>query len=398
MQRLLVVFALSLSSVITYANTYYKCGSSVKYHLNLDCEGLKNCTSGIVELQGSQASRLELCRWCQESSDDDITSVRHTYESNNSHPRTKSSQSKSPHFYWLRYLLLGIAAGLFKVGKRWEVVGAVIGVAIFAYWMNQYFGARTFKLSYCVTQSTLFALGFGLSQTLITQIYKNRKSDSLISAMMDALKNSEAELLESKKKNDTLEQQITKLNLTKLQTEEALKRSHQIIAQLKTINPDTNSSKIVPVKNEKHRDYLIDALRNAEKRIVITSGWIRNSVITNEFKSLFKACLDRNVKVFIYYGYVYGNKHEKSDKEALEFLEHMSEQYSNFVFRNHLTNDQSGISGNHSKILILDKRFVVLGSFNWLSNSGRYRKNLEMSLATNDSRTILEVISKLRSN
>ena len=75
----------------------------------------------------------------------------------------------------------------------------------------------------------------------------------------------------------------------------------------------------------------------------------------------------------------------------------MNAQYTNFIFRNHLTINVDGITGNHSKILIQDTRFIVLGSFNWLSNSGKLKNNLEMSMATNDSKTIIEVLSKLGS-
>ncbi len=398
MQRFLLVFALLSLSVTIYADTYYRCGKSDKYHIFQDCDGLKKCKSEIKELNETQAFKLKICRYCESGFDDLEFSVGPASSFYPDRQGTWSHKSKSPHFYWLRYLLLGIVSGLFKLGKRWEVIGAAIGLGIFSYWMIQYFDARTFKLSYCITQSSLFALGFALSQTLITQIYKNRESDSLISAMMNALSTSEAELHESKKTNETLEQQIRKLNLTQKQTEDALRQSQQIIAELKRINPQTNSAKIVPVKNEKHRKYLIDALKTAKNRIVITSGWIRNSAITDEFKTLFKACLDRNVEVFIYYGFVYCNRHNDSDKEALDFFEQMNAQYTNFVFRNHLANNYNGITGNHSKILIQDKRFIVLGSFNWLSNSGKLKKNLEMSMATNDSRTIQEVIIKLESN
>ena len=76
----------------------------------------------------------------------------------------------------------------------------------------------------------------------------------------------------------------------------------------------------------------------------------------------------------------------------------MNAQYTNFIFRNHLENNTDGITGNHSKILVQDRRFMVLGSFNWLSNSGKLNKNLEMSMATNDVKTIQEVISRLRSS
>ena len=266
MQRFLLVFALLSLSVTIYADTYYRCGKSDKYHIFQDCDGLKKCKSEIKELNETQAFKLKICRYCESSFEDLEFSVGPASSFYPDRQGTWSHKSKSPHFYWLRYLLLGIVSGLFKLGKRWEVIGAAIGLGIFSYWMIQYFDARTFKLSYCITQSSLFALGFALSQTLITQIYKNRESDSLISAMMNALSTSEAELHESKKTNETLEQQIRKLNLTQKQTEDALRQSQQIIAELKRINPQTNSAKIVPVKNEKHRKYLIDALKTAKNR------------------------------------------------------------------------------------------------------------------------------------
>ena len=394
MHKLLVVFTLLMTVATANAQPYYQCGESDKYHLSRDCKGLSNCRSGILELDSVKAFKLKLCFYC-----DDLQLRNDTATSSFSKQRSISyTKSKSPHFYWLRYLLLGIFAGLFKVGKRWETIGAAIGLGVFLYWMNLYFHASTFKLNYSVIQSILFILGFGLSQTLISQIYKNHKADSFISAMMNVLSKSESELYESKKKNDTLEQQIRKLNLTQKQTEDALLQAQQIITQLKSLNPNTNSSKMVLVQNEKHRKLLIDALRKAQDRIVITSGWIRSSVINNEFKVLFKNCLDRNVDVFIYYGFRYGNKPNDSDKEALDFLEQMNAQYTNFIFRNHLENNTDGITGNHSKILVQDRRFMVLGSFNWLSNSGKLNKNLEMSMATNDVKTIHEVISRLRSS
>ena len=393
MQKFLIVLTLLLVGTVITAQPYYRCRTSPKYHLYKDCDRLDGCSVTPTTLKSWEVKSrgLEICKRCNVNLG--VRKDKILVDENTTYPTKRNSKE----YYWLNYLLLGILTGLFKVGRRWEAIGAAIGLGVFLFFMNRYFHSHTFKLSYGITQTSLYFFGFALSQTLITQIYKNRKSDSLISSMMNALSKSEEELHAFKKKNDNLEQQIRNLNLTQKQTEEALRQSQQIIAQLKELNPETGSAKIVPVENEKHRRYLIDALKKADNRIVITSGWIRNSVITNEFKSLFKACLDRKVDVFIYYGFVYGNRHNDSDREALDYFERMNTQYTNFIFRNHLTNDQSGITGNHSKILIQDDRFVVLGSFNWLSNSGKLKKNLEMSMATNDSKTIREVLSKLRS-
>ena len=406
MQKIFIVVAFLFLANDSAAQPYYRCNVSGKYHIYDYCGGLQKCTRHIHKLNGNEvkALNLDLCWTCNKiynRAPQGKTPVHLlTDKEHESLPKEKSSSNaksrNSKEYYWLRYLLLGIVTGLFKVGKRWEAIGALFGLGVFIYWMNNYFNAATYKLSYSLIQSSLFTLGFGLSQMLITHIYKNRRADSFIASILEALSKNETELRESKKQNESLEQQIIKLNLTQNQQKEALKEYQRINAELRSINPQSDSKKQQIITNENHITYLHGALKEAKSRVIISSGWIKNSVVNDDFKRLFLNCLKRNVDVFVYYGYQFNNEHNNSDKKAIDFFHQTKARYTNFIFESNPGRNAFESNGNHSKILILDERFVVIGSFNWLSNSGK-KKNLEMSLVTNDTKTIRQVISELSS-
>ena len=403
-QFILIILSFLTLTITAQDKSYFRCGNSNKYHVYNYCEGLRSCRREVTTIDNDEACDLVICKFCEKQlvvrpngrvKAECLTRLERTSKIKADRFIQSQNQRKTPHFYWLRYLVLGLIAGLFKVGKRIETIGAVIGVIIFMYWIISYVFSNTFKLNYTIIQSCLCAFGFGISQVMISQLYKNKRINSLLSSLMTALSKSEVDLRDSEKKNDRLINQISKLNLTQKHTEEALRRSQEIIIQFREINPQQGSAKIEPVVNAEHINYLRGALEKATTRIVITTGWIRNSVVNDGFKQLFINCLDRNVEVFIYYGFRFGNQHKDSDQEAVDFFNQMNASYTNFIFRNRPENYDSTIEGNHSKILIQDERFVVLGSFNWLSNSGKLNKNLEMSIATNDTRTIRQVISKI---
>ena len=81
-----------------------------------------------------------------------------------------------------------------------------------------------------------------------------------------------------------------------------------------------------------------------------------------------KKCLERDVDIIIAWGYQKSgsvgsenkNKAEKSIKDLQEWtsLNKTKGVLEAFYFP------------NHSKILICDTKYAVMGSFNWLSNSG----------------------------
>jgi len=146
---------------------------------------------------------------------------------------------------------------------------------------------------------------------------------------------------------------------------------------LDKIDNQNFSSKINDISNKQikvlstpkeHRKFLLKTLNQANKTIIIFSGWLTDYSVNDEFRTKVKSCLNRGVDIIIAWGYkksgsissAQKNAWEKSIKELQEWtsLNKTKGTLETFYFT------------NHSKILICDTQYAVMGSFNWLSNSG----------------------------
>jgi hypothetical protein len=108
-----------------------------------------------------------------------------------------------------------------------------------------------------------------------------------------------------------------------------------------------------------HRPFLDQAIAEAESRLLITSPWVRNSVVRHDLmKSLYTAA-NRGVKIHI--GYGISPDAEDCDAWAIEQLEKLASNYNNVVV--------ACLGSTHAKILIWDDNSIS-GSFNWLSFRG----------------------------
>lgn len=134
------------------------------------------------------------------------------------------------------------------------------------------------------------------------------------------------------------------------------------------INNISNKQIEVLSTPKEHRKFLLKTLNKANKTIVIFSGWLTDYSVNNEFRTKIKSCLDRGVDIIIAWGYKktgsisseQKNEGEKSIRDLQEWtsLNKTKGTLETFYFP------------NHSKILICDTQYAVMGSFNWLSNSG----------------------------
>jgi phosphatidylserine/phosphatidylglycerophosphate/cardiolipin synthase-like enzyme len=91
---------------------------------------------------------------------------------------------------------------------------------------------------------------------------------------------------------------------------------------------------------------------------MIISPWIRSSVVNKDFISKLEALLRNRVDVYIGYGIGDG----RVDPSAVAKLKRLSERYKEFRFKD--------FGNTHAKLLLCDREFVCLGSFNWLSFRG----------------------------
>lgn len=104
-------------------------------------------------------------------------------------------------------------------------------------------------------------------------------------------------------------------------------------------------------------------LENAVDSITIVVPWIRKPYNTGAQKQLelIKAALSRGVNVQVFYGYSNINLHQKEDND-----EGLVQEYLNLLGPDNMIRLPEG---THEKILLVDDRILVVGSWNWLSNA-----------------------------
>lgn len=111
-----------------------------------------------------------------------------------------------------------------------------------------------------------------------------------------------------------------------------------------------------------HASLLQSALADAQDRLLIVSPWIRAAVVDRRFILAVEAALERGVEIFIGYGLGADDAASERDKAAEKALLDLRARFGLFHAKR--------LGGTHSKVLVVDEKFVVVTSFNWLSFKG----------------------------
>ena len=140
--------------------------------------------------------------------------------------------------------------------------------------------------------------------------------------------------------------------------------------------PEVIQEKIKPVEQiaitegktievDEHKKYFIYLLENAKSSIYIQSPWI-NWKTLQIYKDHIQNAVKRGINVTIKYGMKPRNRFDKAgiDEDSKKFFNSLDRK--SFKLIN--THD-------HSKIVICDEDFMIMGSFNWLSFGGGNEKD-----------------------
>lgn len=133
---------------------------------------------------------------------------------------------------------------------------------------------------------------------------------------------------------------------------------------------DITEGKTIEV-NE-HKKYFIYVLEKAKKNIYIQSPWI-NWRTLQFYKEYIEGAVKRGVKVIVKYGMKPRNRFDEIgiDEESREFFNTLDKNCFRWVK-----------SDDHSKIVICDDEFMIMGSFNWLSFGGGSEPNARGETST----------------
>jgi hypothetical protein len=118
-----------------------------------------------------------------------------------------------------------------------------------------------------------------------------------------------------------------------------------------------------PVQTYDHPRYLRDALVESKELLIIVSPWLRSAVVNDEFLELLENALEHQVSVHIGWGISKDEQREpNADPAVLDQFRRLSKRFPNLNVRR--------LGSAHSKVLVSDRRYVIVTSFNWLSFRG----------------------------
>ena len=173
--------------------------------------------------------------------------------------------------------------------------------------------------------------------------------------------------------NELEKEGLINLNFSRNKNKEISSEKHeekqeQIVEILQNNGVDTTKNCVI--QNEAHPYYLIEAFKTAVSNIYIVSPWVRNKVL-EKYKEYMESALKNGVNIYINYGISNKGK-EDIDKDAQKYFNELKKKYKNLHIH--------GNSNTHSKILICDDKWIVSGSFNWLSYDGSDDRNESSTL------------------
>jgi len=131
------------------------------------------------------------------------------------------------------------------------------------------------------------------------------------------------------------------------------------------------------VEPKNHYKFLVNVIQKSNKSIHIVNPWITKSVVNDEMIDIIKQKVIDDNKFLVCFGYHKTNfTLEQVDKivEKDNFGDNAGSMYSINKLKEVLNKDLKYMPPIHTKALIIDDEFMLIGSHNWLSNSGS-RKN-----------------------
>ncbi len=130
------------------------------------------------------------------------------------------------------------------------------------------------------------------------------------------------------------------------------------------------------VTPKNHYDFLLNVIRKSNKSIYIVSPWIAKAVVNDEMIELVRQKIDNNNQFCICFGFN-KTKYTLDQVEKIVEVDNFGDRAGHLDAINKL---KDAIKENlkysppiHTKALIIDEEFMLIGSHNWLSNSGGRR-------------------------
>lgn len=154
-------------------------------------------------------------------------------------------------------------------------------------------------------------------------------------------------------------------NYIEIAPEDLLSICNQNVEESCTENSVINNlSKSIVLNKDELMTYFHKAITESEMELDIHSPWLTEKVVDELFVDKLARLLQKKIFVKISYG-IQDDKQTKhknySTENVIKKLKNQLKRYDNFKIEK---------TNSHGKMLLCDKKFAIIGSFNWLSYDG----------------------------
>jgi phosphatidylserine/phosphatidylglycerophosphate/cardiolipin synthase-like enzyme len=164
---------------------------------------------------------------------------------------------------------------------------------------------------------------------------------------------------------------------------EEINRLKQQINQLEEAAPT-----IRILSMTEHRPMLLEALRDAKRRVVIVSPWLSPTAVDQELRTLIEQTIARGVEVWM--GYGFGDPDHR-EEHTLKLLHRIQKGRGGKNLR------LRRLAESHAKVVICDEAYMITTSFNWLSFAGDPNRGnrVEFGTLTRDPKAVRAMLDRI---
>lgn len=126
------------------------------------------------------------------------------------------------------------------------------------------------------------------------------------------------------------------------------------------------------IEVHEHRPLLVKAIEESRSRVIVIAPWLRDLAMSDLLKPIRKA-LERPVHIYIGWGY----PDDAKNPVKAELNESMRRELERMAKERHPGKlHVTRLGDTHEKVLLSDRKFMVITSFNWLSFRGDPKRPL----------------------
>lgn len=137
-----------------------------------------------------------------------------------------------------------------------------------------------------------------------------------------------------------------------------------------------------------HRPKLVEALNDAEERVIIVSPWLNSIAVNRSLRDLIAQRVAEGVEVWIGHGFGEPDHKEMRTLRQLEKIKNSKGGHNLLLCR---------LEDSHAKVVVCDKKYIITTSFNWLSFAGRpdWGNRVEYGTLTNDPSAVQQMLDEI---